>query len=169
MLKQGAAWIQTYQCKAHTRQLFLWKALLLSKTLYRENFVHSCSSDPKPTAQSKVPHRWVPLTGPGTGKELEVIHTSGEIQHSSLNTWLPSVQQADVPRPHTHIPLRQTEVISCGRFQKGFLLLREHRRVAKAQCQLEADRRKPVFHDPGMETRASTLEGLTHLASSIWR
>lgn len=38
-----------------------------------------------------------------------------------------------VPRPHTHIPLRETEIISCGRFQEGFLLLQEHRRVAKAQ------------------------------------
>lgn len=48
---------------------------------------------PQPMVQSKVPHYWVPLTEPGTGKELEVIYTSGEIQQSSLNTWLPCIQQ----------------------------------------------------------------------------
>lgn len=40
------------------------------------------------------------------------MFTSGEIQQSSLNTWLPCIQQADVPRPQTHVALRETEVIS---------------------------------------------------------
>lgn len=72
-----------------------------------------------PMVQSKVPHHWVPLTEPGTGKELEVIYISGEIQRSSLNAWLPRIQSwtlpEDVPMSPCAVGQRQLPVKASGR------------------------------------------------------
>lgn len=81
------------------------------------------------------------LGSPSLGTSDRIRHWDGTGSHSPFR-WDTTLQPEHltamcpagihVPRAHTHILPSETEIISCGRFQKGFLLFWEHRRVAKA-------------------------------------